>query len=178
MLKKITFLIFVFCYVFLYSAEIIGTVYKVIDGDTIIILDDDKEEIKTNNKKVKIINQGKYKVRLADIDAPESKQRFGEQSKTHLQIILNTEKILVKFHKIDVYGRVVGTIYLINPLGFSYNESINEKMVKDGYAWWYKDYSKKIWFEELEKEARLNKKGIWNDENNIPPWIFRKKHKK
>ena len=79
MLKKIIFLSFVFCSVFLYSAEIIGTVYKVIDGDTIIILDDDKEEIKTNNKKVKIINQGKYKVRLADIDAPESKQRFGDQ---------------------------------------------------------------------------------------------------
>lgn len=159
------------------AAEITGTVKKVIDGDTIIVIDDDQEIIKTNHDKVIIQLQGKYKIRLADIDAPELKQPFGEQSKTHLQTLLDEQKVLIKFHQIDIYGRIVGTVYLINVFGFKTNESINEKMVKNGFAWWFRDYSKKIWFEKLENDAKLNKRGLWCEENNLPPWQYRKENK-
>lgn len=169
-MKKLIIFVFLFSFI-LTAAEIKGTVQKVIDGDTIIILDEDQELIKTNNNNVKIILKGKYKVRLADIDAPETKQQFGLESKKYLEDLCLGKKVIIKFHQIDMYGRIVGTIIYKN-------ESLNEQMVKDGFAWWFKDYSKKIWFYDLEQEAKSNKRGIWKEENNIPPWIFRKENKK
>ena len=163
------------------AAEITGTVKKVIDGDTITVIQEDKEEVKTNNKNTKIILQGTYKVRFADIDAPESKQKFGKEAKEYLSSLLKDKKILIKFHQIDMYGRIVGTVYVIDDYIFfdiSQSESINEKMVKNGFAWWFRDYSKKIWFENLENDAKLNKRGLWCEENNFPPWQYRKENKK
>jgi micrococcal nuclease len=66
-----------------------------------------------------------------------------------------------------MFGRIVGTIYLNN-------ESINEKMVKHGFAWWYAQYSNEIKFAKIEEEAKLAKRGMWITENNMPPWEFRK----
>ena len=122
-----------------------------------------------------------FKIRLADIDAPEITQKFGEQAKTHLQMLIDGKRIKVIFHKIDMYGRIVGTIYLTDKIigiDISDNESINERMVRDGYAWWFKGYSKKYSFGKLEYEAQGFKRGIWSEENNIPPWIFRKQNEK
>jgi micrococcal nuclease len=141
-----------------FSAEIIGTVINVLDGDTLII----KEQL-TNNE----IKPGKFKIRLADIDAPELKQEFGTDAKHTLETFVNSKIIKVVYHQIDMFGRIVGTIYLNN-------ESINEKMVKHGYAWWYQQYSKKLKFAQLQSEAKLAKRGMWVTENNMPPWEFRK----
>lgn len=165
----------------IYCAEIIGEAVKIIDGDTFILKEETVTIIPTGNENVKFVQQGKFKIRLADIDAPELKQQFGEQAKTHLQMLISSARIKVIFHQIDMYGRIVGTIYLTDKIigiDVSDNESINERMVRDGYAWWFSDYSKKYWFSKLETEAKISKRGIWSEENNIPPWIFRKQNKK
>jgi endonuclease YncB( thermonuclease family) len=74
-----------------------------------------------------------------------------------------------------MYGRIVGTAYITSGLlKIKDDISVNEIMVRDGYAWWFKNYSKKYWFGKLECEAQEFKKGIWNENNNIPPWKFRK----
>lgn len=67
---------------------------KVIDGDTVIILD-----------------QGRtYHLRLLDIDAPESQQSFGKQSKRTLMALCNS-KITVRAIGTDPYGRTLGHLY-------------------------------------------------------------------
>ena len=54
----------------LFSAEIIGKVVGVSDGDTITVLDD--------------MDKGTFRIRLDKIEAPEKKQAFGNKSKQFL----------------------------------------------------------------------------------------------
>jgi endonuclease YncB( thermonuclease family) len=48
-------------------------------------------------------------------------------------------------------------------------------MIKDGYAWHYKKYSKDNSFAKAEQQARAGRKGLWNNNNAVAPWEFRKK---
>ncbi|WP_323595746.1 thermonuclease family protein [Aliarcobacter butzleri] len=54
----------------LLSLELKGKIIHISDGDTVHLLTDNKEKIK---------------IRLNDIDAPESKQAFGNKSKENLK---------------------------------------------------------------------------------------------
>lgn len=175
MIKNILIIIGLLINLNLISGEIKGKVSKVIDGDTLILIDDDIQYIKRD--RVVIKQQGKYKIRLANIDAPEKSQRFGKQSKQYLSKLIGESRIVVRFHQIDIYGRIVGVVYLVNSIGIVSYESVNECMVRDGYAWWYKGYSKRIQYGQLEEEARKKKLGIWREERNEKPWEYRKKNK-
>ncbi len=139
----------------LLSLELKGKIIHVSDGDTVHLLTDKKEKIK---------------IRLNDIDAPESKQAFGNKSKENLKKYIYQKDVIVEYKKKDQYKRVLGTIYY-------QNKDINLQQVKDGYAWVYKKYSKNPIYFKAEQEARSNKIGLWNDKNPIEPWVFRKNKK-
>ena len=133
--------------------SISGKVIHISDGDTIHLLTKSKEKIK---------------IRLNDIDAPESKQAYGNKSKENLKKYIYQKDVVVKSAGKDRYERVLGTIYY-------QNRDINLQMVKDGYAWVYRQYSKKNNYYDAEKEARTEKRGLWNDKNPVEPWNFRRK---
>ncbi|WP_418187298.1 thermonuclease family protein [Aliarcobacter lanthieri] len=137
----------------MFSLELIGKVVKVTDGDTVTILTKDNIQ---------------HKIRLNDIDAPESKQAFGNKSKDNLAKYIAGKTVKVEYKSTDKYKRILGTIYLDKL-------DINLQQVKDGYAWVYKKYSKNPIYYEAEKVARENKKGIWADKSPLEPWEFRKK---
>jgi hypothetical protein len=44
-------------------------------------------------------------------------------------------------------------------------------------AWVYKKYCKIPSYFALEKTARQNRIGLWEDENPIPPWEYRKRER-
>ena len=46
-------------------------------------------------------------------------------------------------------------------------------MVEQGMAWVYDYYVTDKTFYTNQTSARDNKKGIWSDENPIPPWSWR-----
>ncbi len=53
--------------------------------------------------------------------------------------------------------------------------TLNQELVKAGYAWWYRKYAPgNIVLEKLETEARDAKLGLWQDPTPVPPWTFRK----
>jgi len=56
-------------------------------------------------------------------------------------------------------------------------KSLNEELVKAGYAWVYPQYCKipacQKWY-QYEAEARAQKIGLWSHPNPIPPWDFRR----
>ena len=79
----------------IFSASIDGTVCKVIDGDTFVL--------KNGNDK--------FKVRMADIDAPETNQMYGKEAKEYLIHLIDQKQVHIVFHKIDVYGRIVGEVH-------------------------------------------------------------------
>ncbi len=140
------------------SEEYEAVVLKVIDGDTIYIKSDN----------------GRKKVRLRHIDAPEIRQSYGKEAKIFLDKQIDGKKIIVNSDYKDRYGRDIGDIFVYNNDEAIY---INAKLVKSGHAWVYKSYRKNTYLMNLENFARENMLGLWKDKSAIEPWEFRSKNK-
>jgi endonuclease YncB( thermonuclease family) len=76
---------------------LLGKVIHVADGDTIIALD---------------ATHSQHKIRLAGIDAPESKQTFGNVSKRSLVEQVAGQAVAVEWSKTDKYQRKIGKVLL------------------------------------------------------------------
>lgn len=132
--------------------EIEGQVVYIWDGDTIDLRD---------------AYGTKHRIRLSEIDAPESDQVHGDESKRALEKRIGGQKVLVKVQKEkERYGRLVGHIY-------REGENINYWMVESGNAWQYKRYSKSQELAALEQKAREKRLGLWENRNPIAPWNYR-----
>jgi micrococcal nuclease len=104
---------------------------SVVDGDTIDVVIDLGFNVLFQQR-----------VRLAGIDTPESRtsdkfeKTLGIESKEYLKKQLKEAKsIVIKTEKMDSsekYGRILGWLYVNDD-----TESINDKMINDGYAWAY-----------------------------------------
>jgi endonuclease YncB( thermonuclease family) len=128
-----------------------GKVVGVSDGDTLIVLTPEKQQIK---------------VRLAEIDAPEKSQAYGQRSKQSLSDLVFGKQVRVEQQDRDRYGRVVGKVY-VGSL------DVNAEQVKRGMAWVYRKYAHDQALFALEQEAKNNKRGLWADPHAIPPWEYR-----
>ncbi len=135
-------------------AEILmGKVVAVADGDSLTLLD---------------ATQRQHKIRLAAIDAPERSQAFGNKAKQTLAEICFGKEAEAKIETKDRYGRYVAEVYC---------EGINanEALLSQGMAWVYTQHAKKFpHYIDLENSARIDRAGLWNDQNAIPPWEFRR----
>ena len=127
-------------------------VKNVVDGDTIDVVIDLGFDILFASR-----------VRLAGIDTPESRttdkaeKSLGLQAKEYLKKQLKDAKsVVIRTEKMDSsekYGRILGWVYINGE-----SESINNKMINDGYAWGYLGETKIKDFEALKKaRAKFNK---------------------
>jgi micrococcal nuclease len=126
-------------------------VTKIVDGDTIDVVIDLGFDISFTTR-----------VRLAGIDAPESRTRdlaekaLGLESKKYLADRLKSAKnIVVKTEKInstEKFGRVLGWLYVDG-----LDQSINLEMVDKGYAWKYLGATKVKDFDSLLKARNSSK---------------------
>lgn len=147
---------FIFCLIFfLPITEYKGTVVKVIDGDTIDILE----------------GRTKRRVRLYGIDAPEKGQPYNDKAREYLALLVAGKKVKVISKNKDRYGRIVGNIYLLD------GTHVNATLLKAGYAWHFKRYAKEESFAQFEQQARKAKAGLWKETNPMAPWEFRKQKK-
>jgi len=132
---------------------ITGKVVGVADGDTITVLE----------------NQKQYKIRLFGIDTPEGRQDFGNKAKQLTSDLVFGKEVRVVKMDIDQYGRIVGMVYVGNVC-------VNETLVQKGLAWVYRKYCIisvcDTWL-EMESQAREGKIGLWSHPNPVPPWEFR-----
>ncbi len=137
--------------------QIKGRVISVSDGDTVTVLNVDNTQ---------------FKIRLEGIDAPESKQDFGQKSKQHLSDLIFDKEVTVIIGKTDKYGRSVGKILLGNI-------DVNLEQIKAGLAWHYKKYadeqseSGQALYGDEEEKARKLKIGLWTVPNATSPWNWR-----
>ena len=79
------------------SADYAGKVIGITDGDTLTLLTPDKQQIK---------------VRLAEVDTPESGQPFGNKAKAALSALAFGKQARVAVVDRDRYGRIVGRVYV------------------------------------------------------------------
>ena len=133
---------------------LVGQIVGVHDGDTVTLLTEDKQNIK---------------IRLSQIDAPESKQPYGSASKKMLSDMIFERKVSVLQEDIDRYGRIVGTVYLADT-------DINREMVRQGGAWVYDQYAYDPILFEYQKEAQDFNRGLWAlpIHDQVKPWDWRK----
>ena len=157
MRKLLVLILSLFMMVLSFATAIKGKVMKVADGDTITILEE---------------NGDKTRVRFYGIDAPEKKQEYGIKSLDVLKKLIDKKYVEIDVKGKDQYGRIVGIVYC--------NEmNVNLHMLETGNAWWYKQYSKhNVEFRVAEEKAKLEKLGLWKENNPIPPWIYRKEKRK
>jgi len=120
-------------------------VRNVVDGDTIDVVIDLGFDILFASR-----------VRLAGIDTPESRTTdkaekvLGLEAKEYLKKQLKDAKSVVirteKMNSSEKYGRILGWVYVNGE-----SESVNNKMINDGYAWGYLGETKVKDFEVLKK---------------------------
>jgi micrococcal nuclease len=120
-------------------------VKNVVDGDTIDVVIDLGFDILFASR-----------VRLAGIDTPESRTTdkaekvLGIEAKEYLKKHLKDAKsVVIRTEKMDSsekYGRILGWVYINGE-----SDSVNNKMINDGYAWGYLGETKIKDFEALKK---------------------------
>ena len=120
-------------------------VKNVVDGDTIDVVIDLGFDILFASR-----------VRLAGIDTPESRttdkaeKALGIEAKEYLKKQLKDAKSVVlrteKMNSSEKYGRILGWVYVNGE-----SESVNNKMINDGYAWGYLGETKVKDFDVLKK---------------------------
>ena len=141
----------------LLAAEYSGKVVGVSDGDTLTLLVPDGASFK------------QLKVRLGEIDTPESKQPYGQRAKQALSDLAYNKQARVVVQDTDRYGRTVGRVYMGSV-------DVNAEMVKQGAAWVYRQYLKDQSLLALEQQAKAAKRGLWGlpEAERCPPWDWRK----
>jgi micrococcal nuclease len=127
-------------------------VKNVVDGDTIDVIIDLGFDVLFASR-----------VRLAGIDTPESRttdkaeKALGLEAKEYLKKHLKDAKSVVirteKMNSSEKYGRILGWIYVNGE-----SESVNNKMINDGYAWGYLGETKVKDFEVLKKARSKSEK--------------------
>jgi micrococcal nuclease len=130
-----------------------GKVIKITDGDTIVVLTDNKEQVK---------------IRLEGIDCPESKQDFGQKAKQATADLCFGKQVNVVKSGEDRYGRTLGFVYIGD-------KCINKELLKQGLAWHYKYFNKDEELAKLEQESKEKKIGLWSQPNPVAPWDYRRK---
>lgn len=135
------------------AAEYTGKVVGVHDGDTLTLLTRDRQQVK---------------IRLAEIDTPESRQPYGTRARQILSDFVFGKQVRVGVQDTDRYGRVVGRVYVGNM-------DVNTEMIRRGAAWVYRQYLKDQSLLALEAEAKVAKRGLWGlpEAERQPPWEWR-----
>ncbi len=134
------------------ASQLKGKVVNIADGDTLTILQNDKTQ---------------KRIRLGEIDAPESKQAFGQRAKESLTQLCGGKNAVVQVQDIDRYGRVVGRVSCNGV-------DANTEQLHRGMAWVYDSYAKDKSLYDVQSQAKKARKGLWADANPVAPWLWRK----
>ena len=112
------------------------------------------------------------KIRLYGIDCPGTRQPFGVLARQTIMDAIFEEDVTVQPLYQDRFGRTVAVVGIGG-------ETLQEILVRDGMAWVYPKYCTQEEIcnplRNLEKTARVEKRGLWADKNPVPPWVLRSK---
>lgn len=136
------------------AEEFDAKVIVVMDGDTVMVLRDGK----------------KIRIRLSNIDAPESDQAYGKESRQALADRVLKKQVHVNSRAVDSYGRMIAELSVDG-------RSVNEEQVQDGMAWEYSHYHRNKRYLSLNKQAQQSHRGLWAQPvQPVAPEQWRKTH--
>ena len=108
-------------------------------------------------------------IHLAEIDAPEKNQPYGDTSRQKLTAKLLGRVVQVTYFEKDRFNHIVGTVNLGD-------RWINEEVLVEGCAWHDKRYSDNDELDTAEQQARARRLGLWAEAQPVPPWEWRQRH--
>lgn len=148
-------------------------VVHISDGDTVRCLTKDKKQLK---------------IRLYQIDAPESGQDYGQKSRQALARMVGGQKVDVRSFGKDQYNRVLGQLTVVNLHGCCSGEGpqavcttcdssfdVNRRMIEEGYAWSYPFTKKNPAYRAAQETARQARQGLWQAADPVEPWVWRRR---
>lgn len=169
MLKKIYAILFLvlFCAGESGALPDLYRVTRIVDGDTIEATD----------------GHLTFRIRIAGMDAPEWRQRFGRQATNRLKRLIGNQKIEIQpiLHKTDRYNRVLGQVFVNG-------KDVSLMMIEEGMATYFRpfchDYpaDQKFYdynplpYIQAEQKALKASRGIWVQEKIMLPCEYRKEY--
>lgn len=139
------------------------------DGDTLSCFDPERRTVE--------------RIRLRGIDAPEHKQAFGTRSRQNLSDLAYGKTATIHWTKRDRWNRIIGVAW-VEPAdcpGCGNTLDVGRAQLASGMAWWFRRYANEQPLEERlaykfeENEARARSAGLWQDQDPIAPWDWRRK---
>lgn len=133
------------------GAALSGEVVAITDGDTLTVRSEGGEQLR---------------VRVAEIDAPESQQPFGAASKRSLSDLCFNVRAEIRPQKTDRYGRTVARVTCRG-------KDASEHQVHSGMAWVFERYASDRNLFRLQDDARAANRGLWSERTPVAPWEWR-----
>ena len=144
------------------NSQYVGTTSEKISVDLVRIVDGDTLVVRINNKE--------EKVRIIGIDTPESVRPnypvecFGTASFEYIEFLIGNNELFLEFDETqgmrDRNGRLLAHVFV-------QDINIGERMIADGYAYEYTYDTPYIYqadYQKVEQTAQNQDKGLWSPE--------------
>ena len=132
--------------------ELKGTIVRIIDGDTMVLLDSLKKQ---------------HRIRLYGIDCPENGQDFAQVAKRYTSSLTFQKEVIAHVLYRDRYKRAVAKV-------FSDDVEVNLALLEEGLAWHHLAYDQSDLYAKAQKKAQKRKRGLWIQIKPTAPWEYRK----
>lgn len=157
-MKKIVLILLLVVPSVVFGQTLRGKIIYVSDGDTFHFVEAGKATMQ------------KIRVRLAEVDCPESTQPFGLEAKEFVMDRVFRKTVVIQKTDIDQYGRTIAHVF------YGDGKNLAEELLSNGYAWHYKRYSDRQSYADLEQQAISRKLGLFANSDQIPPWEWRRQY--
>ena len=138
------------------SITFTGVVVGIEDGDTLTVLR----------------NKARFTLNVAGVDAPELDQPYGQQAKRLVAVLAMDQVVTVRIFVTGHQSRLTGEVWLKDRRNLAY------ELVKAGLAWVKRGALVPVDFEQSEADAKEVQRGLWANEDPVPPWEWRKGRRK
>lgn len=126
------------------------------DGDTLIV----------------VRNRARIKLESSEIDAPELDQPYGKEAKKLAATLTKNKVVTIRAYGGVSQSYLVGEVWLPNKRHFA------KEMVQRGLAWAKGSAGTTLAIEQIQSQAKTAQRGLWTEEEPIPPWEWRSGRRK
>lgn len=110
------------------------------------------------------------RVRVVSIDAPESRQAFGQRSRQNLAQLCLRREATLRTQGHDAYGRLLAHVECGG-------QDVAERQVAAGLAWVYAPQAGRYpGLTALQRQARASRTGLWSQKRPLAPWDYRRRN--
>ena len=136
-----------------------GATANVVKGKVIAVIDGNTFKVRGSDNQI-------HKILLVGIDSPELGQEFGREAKKFLEKLILGKTVTLNFQGNDANGNPLVEVRIDG------TKDPRIELLKEGLAWTTGE-NPPAHLEQYRATAQLRSKGLWQQRNPTPPWIYR-----